>query len=111
MKQNSGIRDCIQGCGYFSACARWMFVVIICFNSLTLFILLQTRLFVTNQIQYLKHVDEVIVMDNNQISERGTFNELLKRNGAFAEFLRTHLQEVPPDDEEGRETPSRDTRQ
>ena len=66
-----------------------------------MFIDFQMRLFVTNQIQYLKHADDVIVMDNNRISERGTYDELIQHNGAFAEFLRTHLKELEVDDEEG----------
>ena len=40
-------------------------------------------------------------MDNNRISERGTYDELIQHNGAFAEFLRTHLKELEVDDEEG----------
>ena len=68
-----------------------------------IFSLFQTRLFVTNQIQYLKQADDVIVMDNCKISERGTYDELLKHNGAFAEFLRAHLSELQADDEEGSE--------
>ena len=63
----------------------------------------QTRLFVTNQIQYLKHVDDIVVMENNEISERGSYEDLLRHNGAFAQFMRTHLTELDASDEEGGE--------
>ena len=55
----------------------------------------------TNQIQYLKYTDEVIVMEQNRISERGSYDELLRHNGAFAQFMRTHLTELVANDEEG----------
>ena len=57
----------------------------------------------TNQIQYLKHVDYIVVMENNEISERGSYEDLLRHNGAFAQFMRTHLTELDASDEEGGE--------
>ena len=57
----------------------------------------------TNQIQYLKHVDDIVVMENNEISERGSYEDLLRHNGAFAQFMRTHLTELDASDEEGGE--------
>ena len=60
-------------------------------------------MFVTNQIQYLKHTDEVIVMVEGEISERGSYDQLLHHDGAFAQFIRTHLKDQEGDsvDEEG----------
>jgi len=49
---------------------------------------------VTHSITYLPEVDTIIVLTNGEISESGTFKELLKKKGAFAEFLLQHLQEV-----------------
>lgn len=52
----------------------------------------KTRVLVTQGIQYLPHVDEIVVLKNGEISERGTFKELLRNMGAFADFLRQHLE-------------------
>ena len=61
------------------------------------FSLLQTRLFVTNQIQHLEFVNEIIVLDHGRISARGSFDELKKNNDAFASFLETHLKDKESD--------------
>ncbi|XKL66878.1 hypothetical protein PGB90_010298 [Kerria lacca] len=51
----------------------------------------KTRIFVTHNITYLPQVDFIIVLKNGSISESGTYNELLKKKGPFAEFLFTYL--------------------
>lgn len=51
---------------------------------------LQTRLLVTHGISYLPQMDFIIVMSGGKISEMGSYQELLARDGAFAEFLRTY---------------------
>ena len=48
---------------------------------------------VTHSITFLPEVDNIIVLNNGEISESGTFKELLKRKGAFADFLLQHLQQ------------------
>ncbi|XP_059009907.1 multidrug resistance-associated protein 1 [Mustela lutreola] len=50
----------------------------------------KTRLLVTHSISYLPQVDIIIVMTSGKISEMGSYQELLARDGAFAEFLRTY---------------------
>ena len=50
----------------------------------------QTRLLVTHAISYLPQMDVIIVMSGGKISEMGSYQELLARDGAFAEFLRTY---------------------
>ncbi|XP_077172100.1 ATP-binding cassette sub-family C member 6-like isoform X2 [Paroedura picta] len=50
----------------------------------------KTRLLVTNSVHLLPQVDSVIVMADGQISEVGCSQELVQREGALAEFLRTH---------------------
>jgi ATP-binding cassette, subfamily C (CFTR/MRP), member 1 len=59
----------------------------------------KTRFLVTHALTYLPKVDEIFVMLNGEITERGTYKELLARKGAFAEFLIQYLQEQG--DEEG----------
>ena len=47
----------------------------------------------THGIQYLPHADLVVVMREGEISELGTYEELLDHDGAFAEFLKNYLRE------------------
>ena len=53
----------------------------------------KTRLLVTHGITYLPQVDMIVVLTDGEISEIGTYRELLDKKGAFAEFLIQHLQE------------------
>uniref|UniRef100_A0A8C2SIC2 Multidrug resistance-associated protein 1 n=1 Tax=Capra hircus TaxID=9925 RepID=A0A8C2SIC2_CAPHI len=48
----------------------------------------KTRLLVTHGISYLPQMDVIIVMSGGKISEMGSYQELLARDGAF--FLRTY---------------------
>lgn len=45
---------------------------------------------VTHGVSYLPLMDTIIVMTDGKISEMGSYQELLKQDGAFAEFLRTY---------------------
>ncbi|XP_046739583.1 multidrug resistance-associated protein 1 isoform X11 [Diprion similis] len=57
----------------------------------------KTRVLVTHGITYLPEVDNIIVIKNGEVTERGTYKQLLEKKGAFAEFLVQHLQEVEAD--------------
>ncbi|EPY85138.1 multidrug resistance-associated protein 1 [Camelus ferus] len=65
----------------------------------------KTRILVTHGISYLPQVDVIIVMSGGKISEMGSYQELLARDGAFAEFLRTYAsteqEQEQPDDGRG----------
>ncbi|KAL1778841.1 multidrug resistance-associated protein 1 [Sigmodon hispidus] len=50
----------------------------------------KTRILVTHGISYLPQMDVILVMSGGKISEMGSYQELLDRDGAFAEFLRTY---------------------
>ncbi|KAK2171195.1 hypothetical protein NP493_1094g03011 [Ridgeia piscesae] len=52
----------------------------------------KTRLLVTHSVAYLQQMDTIVVLKNGEISEMGTFQELLLHGAAFAEF--TPLLEV-----------------
>ncbi|BFZ19578.1 hypothetical protein BsWGS_22617 [Bradybaena similaris] len=53
----------------------------------------KTRILVTHGIHWLPLVETVVVMNNGRISEVGTYDELVSRDGPFAQFLREHIQE------------------
>ncbi|KAK7108692.1 hypothetical protein V1264_016377 [Littorina saxatilis] len=61
----------------------------------------KTRILVTHGVHWLPLVDQVIVLKNGQVSEIGSYDELLSHNGAFAQFLKTYfLQEAHDEDED-----------
>ena len=51
---------------------------------------IQTRILVTHGLHWLPHVDQVLVVSGGIISESGTYQELLERDGDFAQILKTH---------------------
>uniref|UniRef100_A0A7N8YLG0 ATP-binding cassette, sub-family C (CFTR/MRP), member 3 n=1 Tax=Mastacembelus armatus TaxID=205130 RepID=A0A7N8YLG0_9TELE len=60
----------------------------------------KTRILVTHGISFLPQVDNIMVMVEGQVSEMGSYQELLKQNGAFAEFLRNYALEDIIEEEE-----------
>ncbi|XP_051926933.1 ATP-binding cassette sub-family C member 3-like isoform X2 [Hippocampus zosterae] len=63
----------------------------------------KTRILVTHGISYLPQVDNIVVMVDGRVSEMGSYQELLKQNGAFAEFLRNYALEDFVDEDEATE--------
>ncbi|KAM6121775.1 LOW QUALITY PROTEIN: ATP-binding cassette sub-family C member 6 [Phoenicopterus ruber ruber] len=51
----------------------------------------KTRVLVTHTINILPQVDNIVLLVDGMISEIGSYQELLQRNGAFAEFLHSHI--------------------
>ncbi len=60
----------------------------------------KSRLLVTHAVVYLPKVNEIYVMVNGEITESGSYRELLAQRGAFADFLTQHLQEIEDDEGE-----------
>lgn len=54
----------------------------------------------THGISFLPQVDNIVVMVEGRVSEMGSYQELLKQNGAFAEFLRNYSLEDIIEEEE-----------
>lgn len=54
----------------------------------------KTRVLVTHGITYLPECDNIFVLKEGEISEQGTYKQLLEKKGSFAEFLIQHLTEV-----------------
>ena len=60
----------------------------------------QTRVLVTHGVQWLPKMDRIAVISNGEISEIGSYDELLTHNGAFAQFLKTFLLKEDSEDSE-----------
>nr|XP_029719887.1 multidrug resistance-associated protein 1-like [Aedes albopictus] len=60
----------------------------------------RSRLLVTHGISFLPHVEEIFVVKDGEISESGSYQQLLDQKGAFAEFLTQHIQDLDDEDEE-----------
>ena len=53
----------------------------------------------THGIGFLHQCDKIVVMDDGQITEMGSYAELIDNDGSFAEFIRTFT--AVEEDEEG----------
>ncbi|XP_061382593.1 multidrug resistance-associated protein 1 isoform X5 [Danaus plexippus] len=51
----------------------------------------KTRVWVTHNVSYLAQTDLVLVLRDGVVSEAGTYQQLLEKKGAFADFLLHHL--------------------
>ncbi|XP_058815258.1 multidrug resistance-associated protein 1 isoform X5 [Topomyia yanbarensis] len=60
----------------------------------------KTRVLVTHGITYLPNTNVIFVLKDGEVSESGSYQELMDKKGAFAEFLIQHLQEVNEEDED-----------
>lgn len=62
----------------------------------------------TNNVRWLPSMDKIIVMNNGEVAETGTFEELMTHAGTFAQFLKAYLlqgettSEEENDEEEGK---------
>ena len=61
---------------------------------------IQTRVLVTHGVQWLPKVDQIIVLVKGEVSEVGSYEELVDHNGPFAQFLKTYLTQEESDEEE-----------
>ncbi|KAH8267412.1 hypothetical protein KR018_000796 [Drosophila ironensis] len=60
----------------------------------------KSRILVTHGVTFLPQVDSIYVMKGGEISESGTFDQLVKNKGAFADFIIQHLQDGNEEEEE-----------
>ena len=50
----------------------------------------QVRILVTHGIKFLPQCDVIVVMADGQITEVGSYTELIDKDGPFAQFLHTY---------------------
>ncbi|XP_053376881.1 multidrug resistance-associated protein 1-like [Mercenaria mercenaria] len=60
----------------------------------------KTRVLVTHGITWLPRVDKIFVIEHGEISETGTYEQLMENKGAFAEFIQKYKQEENNSDDE-----------
>ncbi|KAJ3316885.1 Multidrug resistance-associated protein 1, partial [Boothiomyces sp. JEL0866] len=53
----------------------------------------KTVLLVTHQLQYLNQLDHILVIDNGEIVESGSFDELSRKNGLLNQLIQNHTLE------------------
>ena len=75
-----------------------------CSSDMRVMVLLKTRLFVTHGITYLPFVDTIVVLRDGAIVEVGKYDELIDRNGTFADVIRSYLENELDYDESGTDT-------
>nr|XP_020011854.1 canalicular multispecific organic anion transporter 1 [Castor canadensis] len=59
----------------------------------------KTRLLVTHSIHFLPQVDEIVVVGNGTILEKGSYSALLAKKGVFAKNLKTFTKHLGPEGE------------
>lgn len=58
----------------------------------------------THGISFLPQVDYIVVLVDGKISEMGSYQDLLKQNKAFAEFLRNYALDEDIEEDEATST-------
>lgn len=61
----------------------------------------RTRVLVTHGITYLPQTDKIVVLKDGEISEIGSYQELLDKKGDFSDFLMQHMNDAEEETEEG----------
>lgn len=65
----------------------------------------KTVILVTHQVEFLSKVDKILVMENGEITQEGTYQELLQSGTAFEQLVNAHKNSKTPLDspEHGKE--------
>ncbi|XP_071514768.1 multidrug resistance-associated protein 1-like [Panulirus ornatus] len=60
----------------------------------------KTRILVTHAVTFLPQVDEIIVLKNGRLGEKGSYNNLLASGGDFAQYIVQHIHDMEEEDAE-----------
>ncbi|XP_008589254.1 PREDICTED: canalicular multispecific organic anion transporter 1-like, partial [Galeopterus variegatus] len=59
----------------------------------------KTRLLVTHSLHFLPEVDEIVVLGNGTVLEKGSYSTLMAKKGVFAKNLKTFIKRTGPEGE------------
>ncbi len=59
-----------------------------------------TRIVIAHRLSTIRHCDRILVLDGGRITEDGTYEELIAKNGFFAELVRRQRLDLGQDDQE-----------
>ena len=68
----------------------------------------KTRIFVTHSVSFLSQMDEILVIKDGKIAERGSYQDLQDAKGPFSEYLKEYLQDDTEDVENEKSTDEAD---
>lgn len=54
----------------------------------------------TNSLNFLSNSDEIFLIENGSIIESGSYENLMEKNGAFSDFMRTFIESKNSDNNE-----------
>ena len=57
----------------------------------------RTSLVIAHRLSTIRRADQILVVDDGRIVERGTHDELILRDGTYADLYRTQFEESPSD--------------
>ena len=60
----------------------------------------------THGFTYLPQVDHIVVLSDGRVSEEGSYEDLLQKNGAFADLLKTYFNDENQNDSDDKFTSS-----
>jgi ATP-binding cassette, subfamily B, bacterial len=55
----------------------------------------RTSIVIAHRLSTIRNADQILVLEQGEIVERGTHPELLARNGRYTELYRTQYEEAP----------------
>ena len=62
-----------------------------------------TRIVVAHRLSTIRHCDRILVLDKGKIIEDGNYDELIAKNGLFAELVARQRLDVPTQETTGQE--------
>lgn len=70
----------------------------------------KTRLLVTHQLQYLRGVDKIFVLQGGTITESGSYDELMTQDGEFARLVKNFTHEKEKEESKEKEEKPEETK-
>lgn len=68
----------------------------------------KTRFFCTNSLGFLSECDEIIMLDEGEVIENGSYDELIENDKHFAKFIENYVQSSNQEEEQEAPKPQKD---